>query len=183
MTKQYGFLVNTAACHGCGTCVMACKSENNLPTKVWWRKLDEKQSSDPAEWCWLSTACHHCDRPACLKVCPVKAYTKRADGVVVQDHAKCIGCQACVGACPYHAPVYDAKERKVSKCNFCAERLDRGQPPACVAACPAGALQFGEIAELRRKYGKDLRWAELYMGFPSAKTTGPNLVVLAAHKR
>jgi anaerobic dimethyl sulfoxide reductase subunit B (iron-sulfur subunit)/Tat-targeted selenate reductase subunit YnfG len=176
MAKQLAFMVDTAACNGCGTCAMACKSEHMLPARVWWRTLKEVRSERPNGQAWLTMACNHCEDPACVTVCPVSAYSKRADGVVVQDHDKCIGCRACVGACPYQAVVYDRAEKKASKCGFCAERLDAGLQPRCVEACPAGALQYGELAALRRQHGGGERRAEQVFKLPAAKTR-PALVL------
>jgi anaerobic dimethyl sulfoxide reductase subunit B (iron-sulfur subunit)/Tat-targeted selenate reductase subunit YnfG len=177
MTKQLGFMVDAAACNGCGTCAMACKSENMLPAKVWWRQLREVRSERPNGQAWLTMACNHCEDPACAKVCPVNAYSKRADGIVVQDHDACIGCRACVKACPFGAVAYDREEKKASKCTFCADRLDTGLQPRCVEACPSSALHFGEVAELRRRYGAGQRVADAVFRLPRTAVR-PALVVV-----
>ncbi|MBI4659085.1 MAG: 4Fe-4S dicluster domain-containing protein [Verrucomicrobia bacterium] len=92
---------------------------------------------------FISLACNHCDQPACLKSCPVGAITKRAaDGVVLFDQDKCIGCRYCVFACPYGAPRIDTDTGKVSKCTMCVHRLDVGLRPACEATCLTGAITF-----------------------------------------
>lgn len=176
MAKQLGFMVDAAACNGCGTCAMACKSENMLPTKVWWRQLREVRGERPNGQAWLTMACNHCEDPACARVCPVDAYSKRADGVVVQDHDKCIGCRACVKACPFGAVAYNSVEKKASKCTFCADRLDSGMAPRCVESCPTGALVFGDVAELRRKYGAQQRRADAMFKLPATRVR-PALVV------
>ncbi len=105
----------------------------------------------PNAQAFITMSCNHCDDPQCLKVCPADTYTKRADGIVIQDHDKCIGCQMCIMACPYNAPVYDPVEGKTSKCNMCADRIDEGLKPRCVESCPTGAIEFGEIEDLRQK--------------------------------
>ncbi|MFH1726529.1 MAG: sulfate reduction electron transfer complex DsrMKJOP subunit DsrO [Elusimicrobiota bacterium] len=119
--------------------------------------------------------CNHCDNPACVKVCPTKATWKReSDGIVMMDWHRCIGCRYCVAACPYGSRSFNWRDPRpfikdirkefptraigvVEKCNFCEERLAKGKPPACVEACPAGALVFGDLkdprAEIRRLLG------------------------------
>jgi Fe-S-cluster-containing dehydrogenase component len=99
------------------------------------------------ERAFLSLSCNHCEHPACLNVCPVEAYTKRDDGVVVHHQEKCIGCGNCIRSCPYGAPKYNPVEKRAEKCSFCHERLDAGLKPACVQACPTDALQLIDLAE------------------------------------
>ena len=107
--------------------------------------------------------CNHCSSPACVRVCPTRATFKRKDGIVLMDYHRCIGCRFCVAACPYGArslnwknpvphiknvnPDFPTRTRGVvEKCNFCAERLAKGLQPACVEACPNGALVFGDLS-------------------------------------
>ena len=85
-----------------------------------------------------------------LVACPVKAYAKDADGLVIQDHRKCIGCKACVTACPWGVPAYSETDKKVHKVRRLRARLAKGLPPACVAACPCGAIEFGPIKSSAR---------------------------------
>lgn len=115
--------------------------------------------------------CNHCENPPCVRVCPTKATFKRQDGIVTMDYHRCIGCRYCMAACPYGArsfnfgdprpyikdpnPAFPTREKGVvEKCNFCVERIEGGEAPACVAACPAGALIFGDLndpgSEVRR---------------------------------
>lgn len=89
--KKLGFVFNGARCTGCGACVVACKEEKGVPDGVWLRKRYENVH----DFNYITQGCNHCDDPACASVCPVKAYHKDADGLVIQDHAKCIGCGAC----------------------------------------------------------------------------------------
>lgn len=99
--KKLGFVFDARRCNGCRACVIACKEQQKTPDGVWLRQVKET----PNQMMWLSVACNHCEKPACVPACPVKAYTQEPDGLVVQDHAKCIGCQACIAACPFKAPV------------------------------------------------------------------------------
>lgn len=89
-----------------------------------------------------------------MKNCPTGAiYKREEDGLVIQDHEKCIGCRMCVWSCPYETPQYNEKEGKVSKCDGCFDLIDKGENPVCVDSCVMRAIEFGEIDELREKYG------------------------------
>ncbi len=106
--------------------------------------------------------CNHCDNPPCVRVCPTKSTWQREDGIVMMDMHRCIGCRYCVAACPYGARSFNWKNPRpniekltrgfptrmrgvVEKCNFCAERLARGNMPACYEACEEGAMYFGDL--------------------------------------
>ncbi|MCX7908648.1 MAG: 4Fe-4S dicluster domain-containing protein [Ignavibacteria bacterium] len=108
--------------------------------------------------------CNHCDKPPCTNVCPTQATWKREDGIVMMDWHRCIGCRYCIAACPYGSRSFNWKDPRpyiknlnpdfptrtrgvVEKCTFCAERLARGQMPACVVACPSKALFFGDLSD------------------------------------
>lgn len=183
MVQQYGFFVDMNACYGCRTCSMACKSENETPNGVLWRNVKEFHFENPNEIAYITMGCNHCDDPQCLKICPAQAYKKREDGIVVQNHEQCIGCQMCVKACPYQVPVFNKVEGKTSKCDFCASRIDDGLIPRCVESCPASALQFGDIEDLRKQYGADLSQVEERYGFPDHTISQPNVVIVLADNR
>ncbi len=110
----------------------------------------------------LPVLCNHCTDPACVRVCPTRATWKRQDGVVMMDYHRCIGCRYCMAACPYGSRSFNYEDPRphlerinpdfptrtagvVEKCNFCEERLARGQLPACVEACPRQAMAFGDL--------------------------------------
>lgn len=160
---SYAFYVDSSACSGCKACQAACKDQNGLPVGLLWRRVYEICGGDwqPAGRAWvsdvfayyLSISCNHCQQPICVEVCPALAMQQRTDGIVWIDAGRCVGCRYCVWACPYGAPQYDEEHGITTKCNFCAERLDQGLAPACVAACPMRALDFGEWAELEERYG------------------------------
>ena len=181
--KQYAFYFDSSACSGCKACQAACKDKHNLPVGILWRRVYEVAGGG---WtrrgeAWLSTvfaynislACNHCERPICVEVCPSAAITRRADGIVLIDEKKCLGCQVCSWACPYGAPQYDEKKGHMTKCTFCADNLDAGLPPACVAACPLRALDFGDRAELEARYGT----TRVVYPLPEADLTGPSCVL------
>ncbi|MBI4300504.1 MAG: 4Fe-4S dicluster domain-containing protein [Chloroflexi bacterium] len=119
---------------------------------------------------FVTSACNHCKDPACLASCPVDAITKRAqDGVVLIDQDKCIGCRYCEWACPYGAPKYNASTKKVEKCTFCMQRVDKGLQPACVTTCVGRALSMVESFDLA-KSGENRP-----TGFADPKHTAPSI--------
>ncbi|MDN5326410.1 MAG: hypothetical protein PWP41_1106 [Moorella sp. (in: firmicutes)] len=154
--KQLAFWLRPERCVGCRNCQLACKNEHRTAARINWRRVQEGEDNDRRYF--ISLACNHCRNPECFRVCPEKAYWKRRDGVVLHLPRRCQGCQACVRACPYQAPRYNPETRKAEKCDFCHKRLDQGLPPACVAACPTGAL--GIVA-----WSEDLGEAP-YAGWP-----------------
>ena len=108
--------------------------------------------------------CNHCENPPCVRVCPTQATFQRPDGIVMMDYHRCIGCRYCMAACPFGARSFNFKDPRphipelnpayptrtygvVEKCNFCDERVTVGKLPACVEACPAKALVFGDLAD------------------------------------
>ncbi len=181
--KQYAFYFDSSACSGCKACQAACKDKHGLPVGVLWRRVYEVTGGGWTRQgeAWVSTvfaynvslACNHCERPICVEVCPAGAYTQRADGIVLLDADKCLGCQYCTWACPYGAPQYDEQAGHTSKCNFCSDRIDAGRPPACVAACPLRALDFGDREELQARYGK----LQPVYPLPDATLTRPSFVM------
>lgn len=184
--KQLGFFIDLTKCTGCKTCVVACKDAKNLEVGRNFRTVHESVIGDWKEdpvsgvWhqnvaaCWIPISCNHCSDPACVKACPTQAHYKRAeDGLVLIDREKCVGCGMCATACPYHAPVLDKSARKMTKCDACFERLAEGLQPICVESCPQRALAFGDIEELRRRYGDRAHITPL----PDPSTTRPNLVI------
>lgn len=171
MPKQLGFHHNMDKCVGCKACQMACKNEYGLEPEVNWRRVYPfREDPGNPERNFLSVACNHCENPECMRVCPVGAYSKREDGIVVQNHDKCIGCRLCTMACPYGAARYSPKHRKASKCELCKDRLDAGLKPACVQACSMGALNVVEIGTLT---GRDI--VKTVPGFPDSDITHPSI--------
>lgn len=142
-TPRSGFLLDLGRCVGCSACVLACRLENGWSSENPWRRVLplnlRRRPGGPTYF--LSVACHHCENPACLAACPSRAYEKRADGIVIHHEERCIGCRYCEMACPFGAPRYDTAKGVMTKCHFCHHRLDAGDQPACVAACPTEALR------------------------------------------
>ncbi len=141
--QQYAFGVDLDVCTGCKACVSACHSLNGLDEDEIWRTvglIHGDDDSGPYQQT-VTTACHHCADPACLNGCPVKAYEKDAEtGIVRHLDDQCIGCQYCVLKCPYDVPKYSKKRGIVRKCDMCYNRLAVNEAPACVQACPNGAI-------------------------------------------
>lgn len=151
-----GFWMNNKNCYGCKTCSIACKSEKQLSNGVLLRRVSEIKQDNPLAMAFLSMSCNHCEDPACVANCPVKAYTKREDGIVVQDHSLCIGYKTCIEACPYNAPCYDEETSTTFKCDMCIDRQEQGLLPACVASCPGMNIAVGEMSELQSTYQADI---------------------------
>jgi anaerobic dimethyl sulfoxide reductase subunit B len=175
MSSRLGFYVNLEKCVGCRTCEAACDITKETPTDVSFRKVGTLESGDFPDVMnmFVSMACNHCDMPACASACPTGAYTKRDDGVVIVDPQVCIGCKMCTFACPYGAPQYDKKKGTVSKCDMCAPRIDAGGEPACVSSCPYGALDWGPMSELYRRYPTAVREVPF---LPDVDITRPNIL-------
>lgn len=174
MSKQLGFLLDSEKCVGCRGCEMACKNEYQSDPTPRWRQvfqLNEDRYSLPTRM-FFSMACNHCAAPQCLKVCPVEAYTKREDGIVIHDHDRCIGCRLCTMACPYDRPQFNPAKGKVEKCNLCYQRIDQGLKPACVAACIPGALQ---LVEINNQLDQTTGILKTLPGLPSPTITNPSI--------
>ena len=161
----FGVLVDSTQCLGCRSCEVACAEAHGFPeperlgdeaifathreTEVKRFTVVNKATGD-GEDRYAKSQCMHCVVPACASACPVKALDKTLDGPVVYHEDRCIGCRYCMISCPFGVPKYeyDKAVPYVRKCDLCAPRLAEGKPPACVANCPAGALQFGKRSEL-----------------------------------
>jgi len=160
---RWGMLIDTTQCKdGCNDCVSACNKENGLsggtsPTDSQWiRKIAIKDISSGRELS-LPMMCQHCEHPPCVDVCPTNASFKRADGIVLVDKHRCIGCRYCIMACPYkarsfvHEPLHDQNpdvprgKGTVESCTLCVHRVDQGLLPACAEACPNKAILFGDL--------------------------------------
>jgi formate dehydrogenase iron-sulfur subunit len=153
-------LYDATLCVGCRACEAACKEWNNLPpepdpvsdtTAHTWTLIKQYQESSIESF--LKYQCMHCLEPGCVSVCTVGALSKTAEGPVVYDASKCIGCRYCQYACPFGVPKFEWENPLglVGKCNFCADRLADGLIPACAEACPVGALTFGTRKQILKE--------------------------------
>jgi DMSO reductase iron-sulfur subunit len=155
--EQYRFHFDMTKCIGCKCCVVACNEQNGNPAAINWRRVGEIEGGHYpyTQRFYLSMGCNHCIEPSCMIGCPVKAYTKNSlTGVVEHSADACIGCQYCTWNCSYGVPQYNPERGVVGKCDMCHNRLDDGMDPACVAACPEGAISIEtvNVAEWRSDY-------------------------------
>jgi Fe-S-cluster-containing dehydrogenase component len=171
---SYAMVIDVDRCIGCGQCVIACKIENDVPTKIpvsrTWiegysvetgvpfsrtevQKIVMNTVENPfleAEWkygevFYVPKLCNQCSNAPCLNVCPVYARFHTEEGVVLVDKNTCIGCKYCITACPYGATYLHPEQKVTDKCTFCYHRVKRGLQPACVLACPTDARVFGDV--------------------------------------
>jgi len=158
---NYGFVINNDDCIGCHACSTACKSENEVPLGVQrtWVKSVETGLFPNVRRSFQVTRCNHCENPPCVRICPVTAMYQRGDGIVEFDPDVCIGCKACMQACPYDAIYIDPDSGTAAKCHYCAHRVDIGLEPACVVVCPEHAILAGDLddpsTEISRKIAEN----------------------------
>ena len=145
--EQYRFHFDATKCIGCRCCEVACNEQNNNPATIKWRRVGEMEGGEfPAVMqLFNSMSCNHCDEPACLIGCPTESYIKFDNGIVFHDDEACIGCQYCTWNCPYGVPTYHEERHIVTKCHMCHERLAKSESPACVQACPSGAIEIETV--------------------------------------
>jgi len=190
--KHWGMVIDTTKFNEelVAKCAKACHTLHNVPT------IDSKKD---IKWFWGGTfeeafptekpqflpedvehrvfplLCNHCETPMCVRVCPTQATFQRADGIVMMDMHRCIGCRYCMAGCPFGArsfnfqdprpfikdedfnPNYPTRTRGVvEKCTFCTELLSEGKLPACVQAS-GGALIFGDLGDEKSEIREVLR--------------------------
>lgn len=165
--SKYAMFIDLDLCIGCNACTMACKAEHGTQPGVFWAFVLEKEEGKQPDVKrqFIPVLCNHCEKPLCEKVCPTRATHRDAKGIVLIDYDKCVGCKACISACPYNIRTYVKREEfyfpntpipygvnelrgiegVVQKCNLCADRLKNGQEPACVEVCPTSCRTFGDL--------------------------------------
>ncbi len=143
----FGFLIDNRKCIGCHACTVACKSEHEVPIGVdrTWVKYIEKGEFPNTRRLFTVMRCNHCEYAPCVTICPTTALYRRADGIVDFNNDRCIGCKACMQACPYDALYIDPESNTAAKCNFCTHRLEVGLEPSCVVVCPERAIVAGDL--------------------------------------
>jgi len=161
--ETWGILIDLTRCAGCNSCALACKESNNLPNPdVEPHALDSNtytfvetrrvtSTNGEAEDHYIKRQCMHCVNAACVAACPAAAMYKSEAGPVVYRPERCLGCRYCQVACPFGIPRFEWNNGitpVISKCWLCYNRLQEGQRPACVEACPTGALRFGQRDKL-----------------------------------
>jgi Fe-S-cluster-containing dehydrogenase component/formate-dependent nitrite reductase membrane component NrfD len=142
-------VLDQTKCIGCHACTTACKSENEVPvgvTRTYVKSVDVGEFPQ-ARRVFQVTRCNQCTDAPCVTACPTQAMFRREDGIVDFDKSVCIGCKACMAACPYDAIFINPEDHSAEKCNMCAHRLDIGLEPACVTVCPTGAILVGDASD------------------------------------
>jgi Fe-S-cluster-containing dehydrogenase component/formate-dependent nitrite reductase membrane component NrfD len=180
MTQQ-AFVIDQTRCIGCHACTVACKVEHGVELGVFrtWVKYIERGEFPDVRRHFSVLRCNHCTDAPCVEVCPVSALFKREDGIVDFDSDQCIGCKACLNACPYDALYIDPDSHTAAKCNFCAHRVELDLKPACEVVCPTGAIISGDIHDPDSEVNRLLGTAASTVRSPE-QGTGPNVYYLGA---
>ena len=172
--QQVAKLIDVSACIGCKACQAACMEWNNLRPEMehFEGSYDNPADLNPATWTlmrfteyepedghleWLirKDGCMHCADPGCLKACPAPgAIVQYSNGIVDFISEACIGCGYCVKGCPFNIPRVSKVDHKSYKCSLCSDRVSAGLEPACVKACPTGAILFGTKEDMTQWAGE-----------------------------
>jgi molybdopterin-containing oxidoreductase family iron-sulfur binding subunit len=223
---RFGMVIDLGLCIGCRRCSYGCKLENNVPDSinppyimVFETKYKPGQiiaENTPfvkkhergngllytrlrRDRMYMPVQCNHCDDPPCTKVCPTKATYKSADGIVMMDYNKCIGCRYCMAACPYGARRFNWSKPEVppekinplvplrtdgvvEKCTFCVHRTRRGKTTKCVEVCPNKARTFGDLNDPDSAVSR-LIANERYFRLKVGLNTGPEIWYLTRPKK
>jgi Fe-S-cluster-containing dehydrogenase component/formate-dependent nitrite reductase membrane component NrfD len=181
-SKNYGFIIDNRKCIGCHACSTACKSENEVPLGVYrtWVKYVETGRFPDSRRHFQVTRCNHCANPPCVRICPTQAMYQRADGIVEFDNRACIGCKACLQACPYDAIYIDPVTNTAAKCHYCAHRTEIGLEPACVVVCPEHAIIAGDMNDPHSEISRLLARSEVTVRKPE-QGTAPKLFYIDGH--
>ena len=173
---RYGFVIDQDRCIGCHACTVACKEEHQVPVGVFrtWVKYVEKGEFPYTSRHFGVMRCNHCDDSPCTTICPTRALFRRHDGIVDFDNRRCIGCKACMQACPYDALYIDPNHNTAAKCNFCAHRVEVSLEPACVIVCPTQAILAGDLDAPGSKVARTVATGKVSVRKPQ-KGTQPKL--------
>ena len=180
---QWAKVIDHTRCIGCHACTTACKSENVVPisvTRTYVKHVDVGVFPQ-ARRAHQVTRCNQCAHAPCVTACPTSAMFKRADGIVDFDKSICIGCKACMAACPYDAIFINPEDHSAEKCNFCAHRIDIGLEPACVVVCPTQAILVGDMNDSNSYVAQIINRESVAVRRPE-KETLPKLFYKGAHQ-
>jgi molybdopterin-containing oxidoreductase family iron-sulfur binding subunit len=222
---KFGMVIDLGLCIGCRRCSYGCKLENNVPDTInppyimvfqtAFKPGQVMAAKDPGskhmqkgtlrytklrkDRMYMPVQCNHCEDPPCAKVCPTKATYKSADGIVMMDYNKCIGCRYCMAACPYNARRFNWSKPEVlaektnplvpirthgvvEKCTFCVHRTRRGGTTRCVEVCPNKARIFGNLNDPDSEVSK-LISSQSNFRLKEGLNTGPQIYYLTEPKR
>jgi Fe-S-cluster-containing dehydrogenase component/formate-dependent nitrite reductase membrane component NrfD len=179
---KWAKIIDQSRCIGCHACTTACKSENEVPLSVsrTYVKSVDVGTFPEARRNFQVTRCNQCVDAPCVTACPTSAMFKRDDGIVDFDKQACIGCKACIAACPYDAIFINPEDHSAEKCNFCAHRLDVGLEPACSVVCPVEAILVGDLNDPDSKVAQTVGREPVQVRRPE-KDTKPKLFYKDAH--
>jgi tetrathionate reductase subunit B len=194
----WGMIIDIEKCIGCGTCVKACKAENDVPNELGhFRTWVERYVIDPGDMdhpevdspngaydgfpdlegptghlkiFFVPKLCNHCEHSPCTQVCPVGATFDGPDGVVLVDSSRCLGCRYCVQACPYGCRYIDERTHTVDKCSLCYHRIARGLTTACCETCPTAARQLVDLKDPKDPVHEFLRAHSVHVLKPQMAT-------------
>jgi Fe-S-cluster-containing dehydrogenase component/formate-dependent nitrite reductase membrane component NrfD len=180
---RYGFAIDLRKCIGCHACTIACKAEHDIPVGVnrCWVKTVEKGSFPDTRRFFFPVLCNQCTDAPCVRICPTKALFKRRDAIVDLNPASCIGCRACMEACPYDQLFIDPNTHTAEKCNFCANRVENKLLPACVIVCPTECRIFGDLDDPASAVSHIVQHEAFTVRKPE-KGTGPRIFYLGAEE-
>jgi Fe-S-cluster-containing dehydrogenase component/formate-dependent nitrite reductase membrane component NrfD len=180
---KWAKVIDQTRCIGCHACTTACKSENLVPlsvTRTYVKHVDVGVFPQVRR-AHQVTRCNQCAHAPCVTACPTTAMFKRADGIVDFDKSICIGCKACMAACPYDAIFINPEDHSAEKCNFCAHRIDVGLEPACVVVCPTQAILVGDMNDTETYVSQIVNREVVAVRRPE-KETLPKLFYKGAHQ-
>jgi Fe-S-cluster-containing dehydrogenase component/formate-dependent nitrite reductase membrane component NrfD len=180
---QWAKVIDHTRCIGCHACTTACKSENLVPlsvTRTYVKHVDVGVFPQ-ARRVHQVTRCNQCAHAPCVIACPTAAMFKRKDGIVDFDKSICIGCKACMAACPYDAIFINPEDHSAEKCNFCAHRIDMQLEPACVVVCPTQAILVGDMNDSDSYVAQIINRDTVSVRRPE-KETLPKLFYKGAHQ-
>ena len=180
---KWAKVIDQTRCIGCHACTTACKSENLVPlsvTRTYVKHVDVGVFPQ-ARRAHQVTRCNQCAHAPCVTACPTTAMFKRADGIVDFDKSICIGCKACMAACPYDAIFINPEDHSAEKCNFCAHRIDVGLEPACVVVCPTQSILIGDLNDTESYVAQIVNREAVAVRRPE-KETLPKLFYKGAHQ-
>lgn len=180
---NYGFAIDLRKCIGCHACTIACKAEHQIPVGVnrCWVKTVEKGTFPDTRRFFFPVLCNQCVDAPCVRICPTNALFKRRDGIVDLNGSACIGCRACMEACPYDQLFIDPNTHTAEKCNFCANRVENHLLPACVSVCPTECRIFGDLDDPLSAVSRIVKMEAFTVRKPE-KGTGPKIFYLGAEE-